>query len=106
MFFEKTKRIKQLEEENEELRRLTNMLRNIRSYDVPIGIKSREVKTYRVEKIITAEIGEAYRVDLIKEYLADELSKKCPDIIIADIYDSLTNSHVMRASIDIVVKER
>lgn len=100
MFFKKSKRIKELEKENEELRRLTNTVQPKDKYPSTI-------KMFRVEKIMaTGEFPPWYNHKImendIKHQLVSELS---PFVKIEKEFDEVSDKWLIRASIKVLKEE-
>lgn len=97
MFFKKSKRIKELEKENEELRRLTNT----------VQLKDKHlltIKEFKIEKIMaTGEFPPWYNhkimEDEVKHQLALELS---PFVKVEKEFDEVSDKWLIRASIKVV----
>ncbi len=103
MLFGKTRRIKELEKENAELRWAVSCLNSIPRV---IGREPRKVETYVARKILSYDMSREFRESAIKDYLFAELIEKCPHVIVTSEYDPSTDNSIMTASIDILVKER
>jgi len=99
MLFGKTKRIKQLEMENEALRRTIDYVKRF----PPVRVKK---ETFMARKILSSDMSRDFRESVIRDYLLAELTEKCPYITVSSEYDRFTGNFVMTASIDILVKER
>ena len=106
MFFRKTKLIKELTLKNLELRRENAELRAIMAKPpVKVEITPRKIETFSIERMISADISEKFRNELVARYLADELVHSCPYVSISSKYDPMSKCFITRATIDVLVKE-
>ena len=101
MFFRKSKRIKELEKENEQLRRLTNTLRT--EYKSPLLM----CEELNIEKVVaTDEFPTWYGFEFMECEVKHRLfSELCPFIKIERAFREADSNYLIRASIR-VVKER
>ena len=100
MFFRKSKRIKELEKENEQLRRLTNTLRT--AYKSPLLHEELNIEKVVATDAFPTWYGFEFMDCEVKHRLFSEL---CPFIKIERDFREADSKYLIRASIR-VVKER